>query len=113
LRTHFIDTKPAILEPIMKVEIECPDNYQGDVTGDVNRRRGIIMNSDTREGVCQIIAEVPLSEVFGYATDIRSMTKGQGTFTMELAKYSKAPSNVQEEIIADKKKNSKQLVGAK
>jgi len=113
LRTHFIDTKPAILEPIMKVEIECPENYQGDVTGDVNRRRGIIMNSDTHDGVCQIMAEVPLSEVFGYATDIRSMTKGQGTFTMELAAYRKAPSNVQEEIIAEKKKNSKQLVGAK
>jgi elongation factor G len=109
-REHFKDTKPAILEPIMKVEIECPENFQGPITGDLISRRGMIVNTDMRDGVANIVAEVPLAETFGYATDIRSMSQGQGTFTMELACYRKVPASVQEEIIADKKK---QLVGAK
>jgi elongation factor G len=114
LRTHFIDTKPAILEPIMKVEIECPENFQGPITGDLISRRGIVTHTEINDGVSVILAEVPLSETFGYATDIRSMSQGQGTFTMELSCYRKCPSNVQEEIIAEKKKASgKQLVGAK
>jgi elongation factor G len=106
-------SKPVILEPIMKVEIECPEIYQGDVVGDVIRRRGLIGQTDTREGVSYINCEVPLAETFGYATDLRSMTKGQGTFTMELATYRRAPSNVQEEIIAERKKQQKELVGAR
>jgi elongation factor G len=108
-REHFRDTRPAILEPIMKVEIECPEHFQGSITGDINSRRGMILNSEMRDGVANILAEVPLAETFGYATDIRSMTQGQGTFTMELASYRKVPASIQEEIIADKKK---QLVGA-
>jgi elongation factor G len=111
-REHFRDTKPALLEPIMKVEIECPENFQGPITGDLISRRGMIVNTDMRDGITNIIAEVPLAETFGYATDIRSMSQGQGTFTMELAKYSKVPASVQEEIIADKKKGERQLVGA-
>ncbi len=95
---------PVLLEPIMKCEIECPEEYQGDVVGDVIRRRGIISSTDIRDGISYIIAEVPLAETFGYATDLRSMTKGQGTFTMELLKYQRCPSNVQEEIIAERKK---------
>ncbi|RMF40829.1 MAG: elongation factor G [Planctomycetota bacterium] len=95
---------PVLLEPIMKCEIECPEDYQGDVVGDVIRRRGIISSTDIRDGISYIIAEVPLAETFGYATDLRSMTKGQGTFTMELLKYQRCPSNVQEEIIAERKK---------
>lgn len=110
-REHFKDTKPAILEPIMKVEIECPENFQGHITGDLISRRGMIVNTDMRDGIANIVAEVPLAETFGYATDIRSMSQGQGTFTMELACYRKVPASVQEEIIADKKKQ--QLVGAK
>ena len=109
-REHFKDTKPAILEPIMKVEIECPENFQGPITGDLISRRGMIVNTDMRDGITNIVAEVPLAETFGYATDIRSMSQGQGTFTMELAGYRKVPASVQEEIIADKKK---QLVGAR
>jgi len=110
-REHFKDTKPVLLEPIMKVEIECPEHFQGPITGDLISRRGMIVNTDMRDGVTNILAEVPLAETFGYATDIRSMSQGQGTFTMELACYRKVPSSVQEEIIADKKKD-KQLVGA-
>ena len=109
-REHFKDTKPVLLEPIMKVEIECPEHFQGPITGDLISRRGMIVNTDMRDGITNIIAEVPLAETFGYATDIRSMSQGQGTFTMELASYSKVPASVQEEIIAEKKKV---LVGAK
>jgi elongation factor G len=113
-REHFVDTKPALLEPIMKVEIECPENFQGPITGDLISRRGMIVNTDMRDGITNILAEVPLAETFGYATDIRSMSQGQGTFTMELSCYRKVPMSVQEEIIADKKKGAKekQLVGA-
>jgi elongation factor G len=109
-REHFTDTKPAILEPIMKVEIECPENFQGPITGDLIKRRGMITSSEAESGVAKLQAEVPLSETFGYATDIRSMSQGQGTFTMELLKYAKVPGNIQEEIIAEKKK---QLAAAK
>jgi elongation factor G len=97
-------SRPVLLEPIMKCELECPEEYQGDVVGDVIRRRGIVSSTDIREGVSYIIAEVPLAETFGYSTDLRSMTKGQGTFTMELQNYRKCPGNVQEEVIAERKK---------
>ena len=97
-------SKPGLLEPIMKLEIECPEVYQGDVVGDVIRRRGIISATDTRDGISYIEAEIPLAETFGYATDLRSMSKGQGTFTMELLTYRRCPSNVQETIIAARKK---------
>ena len=103
-REYFKKAGPKLLEPIMNVEIECPEDFQGPVVGDVIRRRGIMTNTDTESGSCVIRAEVPLAETFGYATDLRSMTQGQGTFTMELGKYAQVPSNIQEEIIEDKKK---------
>ncbi len=103
-RESMAASKPVLLEPIMKVELECPESYQGDVVGDVIRRRGLIVSTDSRDAISYVIAEVPLAETFGYATDLRSMTKGQGTFTMELLTYRKCPSNVQEEIIAKRKK---------
>jgi elongation factor G len=103
-RTHFADTKPAILEPIMKLEIECPEQFQGPMTGDLTSRRGVVTASEVNAGVTTLIAEVPLANLFGYATDIRSSSQGQGTFTMELACYRKVPGNIQEEIIAEKKK---------
>lgn len=112
-RESMRQSKPVLLEPIMKVEIECPEIYQGDVVGDVIRRRGIISSTDSRDSVSYIICEVPLAETFGYATDLRSMTKGQGTFTMELACYRRCPGNVQEEVIAERKKQQKELVGAR
>ncbi|TWU45339.1 Elongation factor G [Novipirellula aureliae] len=110
-RENFKKADPKLLEPIMNVEIECPESFQGTVVGDVIRRRGIMSSNDIVEGNSVIKAEVPLAETFGYATDLRSMTQGQGTFTMELALYRQTPSNVQEEIIEAKKKA--QLVGAK
>ena len=103
-RESMQKAKPVLLEPIMKVELECPEMYQGDVVGDVVRRRGVISSTDIRDSISYIIAEVPLAETFGYATDLRSMTKGQGTFTMELLTYRKCPGNVQEEVIAMRKK---------
>ena len=111
-RLTFPATKPVLLEPIMKVEIECPENFQGTITGDLTSRRGIITGSEMREGICAITAEIPLAETFGYATDIRSMSQGQGTFSMELACYRKVPASIQEEIVAEKKKQA-QLVGAR
>ena len=110
-REYFKQAGPKLLEPIMNVEIECPEDFQGTVVGDVIRRRGIMTSNDIVESVSVIKAEVPLAETFGYATDLRSLTQGQGTFTMELATYRQVPSNIQEEIIEEKKKQ--QLVGAK
>ncbi len=110
-REYFKQAAPKLLEPIMNVEIEVPENFQGTVVGDVIRRRGLMTSNDTVESMSVIKAEVPLAETFGYSTDLRSMTQGQGTFTMELATYRQTPSNIQEEIIEAKKKE--QLVGAK
>ena len=94
----------CLLEPIMKVEIEVPDQFLGDVLGDVSRRRGTIQGTNMK-GAAQIIrAEVPLSEMFGYATDLRGSTQGRGTFSMELDHYSEVPRNVAEQIIGDRKK---------
>ncbi|KLU05372.1 Translation elongation factor G [Rhodopirellula islandica] len=110
-REYFKQAAPKLLEPIMSVEIEVPEDFQGTVTGDVIRRRGLMTSNDTNEGMTVIRAEVPLAETFGYATDLRSMTQGQGTFTMELAAYRQTPSNIQEEIIAERKKE--ELAGAR
>jgi elongation factor G len=91
--------KPAILEPIMKVEIEVPGECQGPVSGDLASRRGTIINTDIKTGATVLTAEVPLACMFGYSTDLRSMTQGRGNFTMEFACYRRTPTNVQEEII--------------
>jgi elongation factor G len=89
----------AVLEPIMKLETQAPEEFQGSVMGQINQRRGVIMNSGTNEGYAIIEAEVPLSEMFGYSTDLRSATQGKGEFTMEFAKYSIVPRNVQEDMM--------------
>ena len=95
---------PIILEPIMKVEIEVPDQFLGDVLGDVSRRRGSVL-STTPNGRTQVIeAEVPLSEMFGYVTDLRSNTQGLGTHTMEFSHYAEVPKNVAEQIIGTRTK---------
>lgn len=88
----------VVLEPIMKLESSAPEEFQGTVMGQINQRRGVITNSGTNEGFCIVEAEVPLSEMFGYATDLRSATQGKGEFTMEFAKYSPVPRNIQEEM---------------
>jgi elongation factor G len=110
-RETFAKTRPVLLEPIMKIDIECPESYQGSVVGDITGRRGIITSTDIRDGITAITAEVPLAETFGYATDLRSMTQGQGTFTMELQTYRRVPPSIQEEVIAEKKQAL--LIGAK
>jgi elongation factor G len=110
-REYFMKMKPVLLEPIMKVEIEIPTQFQGAVAGELNSRRGLILSTDMKGDLATIEGEVPLAETFGYSTDLRSMTQGQGTFSMEFAKYRRVPGNIQEEIVAAKKKQ--QLVGAK
>lgn len=94
---------PILLEPIMKVEVTTPDQYMGDVTGDLNRRRGMLEGMDTRAGAQVIKAKVPLSEMFGYVTQLRSLTSGRATSTMEFSHYSPAPNNIAEEVIAKAK----------
>ena len=92
--------KPVLLEPIMKVEVVTPDQYMGDVTGDLNRRRGILEGMDTKGNAQVIRAKVPLSEMFGYVTQLRSLSSGRATSTMEFSHYAPAPNNIAEEVIA-------------
>jgi elongation factor G len=95
----FKRAKPVLLEPIMKVEVVTPEEYSGDVIGDLNRRRGQILGMDETPAGKAITAEVPLSEMFGYATNVRSMSQGRATFTMEFAKYLEVPPNIADGII--------------
>ncbi len=89
-----------ILEPIMKTEVEVPDNYMGDVIGDLNSRRGKIMQMDPRQGIQVIQAQVPLAEMFGYATQVRSLSQGRATYTMEFSHYEPVPQSVANEIVS-------------
>ncbi len=95
--------KPVLLEPIMKVEVVTPDLYMGDVTGDLNRRRGMLEGMDSRGNAQVIRAKVPLSEMFGYVTQLRSLSSGRATSTMEFSHYAPAPNNIAEEVIAKSK----------
>ena len=95
---------PVILEPIMYVEIEVPDQYLGDVMGDVSRRRGNVLGTSLKNGVQTIRAEIPLAEMFGYVSDLRSNTQGRGNYTMEPSHYAEVPRNVAEKIIGDSAK---------
>ncbi len=107
-RDAFIDafrrSRPALLEPIVKVEVEAPTEFQGSVVGDLSSRRGIILGAEAKQNFVTVLAEVPLGNMFGYATDLRSATQGKGTFSMEFACYRQAPRDVQEEVIAERKK---------
>ncbi|MBV34058.1 MAG: elongation factor G [Rickettsiales bacterium] len=91
---------PALLEPMMKVEVVTPEEYMGDVMGDLNRRRGLVKGMGENSTGKVIDAEVPLSEMFGYATDVRSLSQGRASFTMEFAHYAEAPMNIAEEVIS-------------
>lgn len=95
--------KPVILEPIMKIEVITPDQYMGDVTGDLNRRRAMLEGMDSRNNLQVIKAKVPLSEMFGYVTQLRSLSSGRATSTMEFSHYSPAPRNIEEEVVAKAK----------
>ncbi|MBK5144118.1 elongation factor G [Budviciaceae bacterium BWR-B9] len=99
----FMKAKPILLEPIMKVEVETPEDYMGDVIGDLNRRRGIIEGMEDLATGKIVRAQVPLSEMFGYATDLRSQTQGRASYSMEFLKYSEAPNNVATAIIEARK----------
>ncbi|MBC6490041.1 elongation factor G [Flavihumibacter stibioxidans] len=92
--------KPVLLEPIMRVEVVTPDQYMGDVTGDLNRRRGMMEGMDSRAGAQVIKAKVPLSEMFGYVTQLRSLSSGRASSTMEFSHYAPAPNNIAEEVVA-------------
>jgi elongation factor G len=109
MREEFRNTRPVLLEPVMKIEIECPTNFQGSVVGNLNSRRGIVHATEAVGATCRIEGEVPLSETFGYSTDLRSMTQGQGTFTMEFAKYARIPGNIEREVIAARKQQQASL----
>jgi elongation factor G len=99
-RQAFLESKPVILEPIMKVEVETPTEFQGPVQGDLSSRRGYLSGSDMRDAYTIIQCEVPLSEMFGYSTDLRSMTQGKATFSMEFSKYRPVPNSIQEQLAA-------------
>ncbi len=99
LRKGALEADPALLEPMMAVEVVTPEEYMGDVMGDLNRRRGMVGGMEDSSSGKIINAEVPLSEMFGYATDLRSATQGRGTYTMEFLKYAEVPANIAESII--------------
>jgi elongation factor G len=96
---------PVLLEPMMKVEVEVPEDFMGNVIGDLNSRRGQIEGQAMEEGISKVTAKVPLAEMFGYATDIRSKTQGRGIFSMEFSHYEEVPRNVAEAIVAKNKGN--------
>jgi elongation factor G len=105
-RQSFPKAKPQILEPIMKVDVFTPDDHVGDVIGDLNRRRGMIKSQDSNPMGARIKADVPLSEMFGYIGDLRTMTSGRGQFSMEFSHYSACPNNVAEEVIKEAKERA-------
>ncbi len=101
-KSGMTKASPVLLEPIMKVEVETPEEYMGDVMGGLSSKRGKIQGMEMRGGNQVINAEVPLGEMFGYATELRSMTKGRATYTMEFANYSEAPKNIEEAVVKNK-----------
>ena len=107
MREHFSDTNPTLLEPIMKVEIECPEVFQGNVVGDLTSRRGQVNATESSGPHCRIEGEVPLSETFGYMTALRSMTQGQAAFTMEFARYRPLPKAMALEVITKRREASR------
>jgi elongation factor G len=99
LKAGALKAKPVLLEPIMAVEVVTPEDYMGDVVGDLNRRRGLINGMDENPAGKIIRADVPLSEMFGYATDVRSATQGRASYTMEFKRYAEVPDNIAQAII--------------
>jgi elongation factor G len=103
MRETLQKAKMALQEPIMLLEIETPDEYQGPVSGHLSSKRGVIMGSEIRQGIAVLTAEVPLATMFDYANELRSMTQGKGTFSMEFSKYRQVPANLQDDIVARRK----------
>jgi elongation factor G len=108
LREAYEKAGPSVLEPIMKLEVQVPEEFQGSVMGQINQRRGVILGTSSNEGYSVVEAEVPLSEMFGYSTDLRSATQGKGEFTMEFLKYQIVPKNIQEELVKKYQEKKKQ-----
>lgn len=104
MKDAYKNGSPILLEPIMKVENTTPEDYQGDIMGDLNRRRGIIKGMETKNGMCIINADVPLAEMFGYATAIRSLSKGRSSYTMEPSHFEQVPENVKAAVLDQKGK---------
>ena len=103
-REVYEKAKPIILEPIMKLEVSVPEEFQGTVIGQINQRRGVILGTESDSAYVTVESEVPLSEMFGYSTDLRSVTQGKGEFSMEFAKYAQVPRNIQEEMAKEYQK---------
>ncbi len=110
-REAFEKAKPVILEPIMKVEVEGPSEFQGNIFGSINQRRGMIVSSTEDNNQCTVIAEVPLSEMFGYSTVLRSLTQGKAEFTMEVEKYGRVPQSVSDELKKEYQEKKKKEAG--
>jgi elongation factor G len=106
MKEGVLKASPVLLEPMMKVEVEVPENFLGDVMGDLNARRGHIEGMGAEDGIAKVTAQVPLAEMFGYATDIRSKTQGRGIFSMEFSRYEEVPRTVAEVIIAKNSGNA-------
>ncbi|MEO0518396.1 MAG: elongation factor G [Cyanobacteria bacterium P01_A01_bin.116] len=106
VKEAVMKASPVLLEPMMKVEVEAPEDFLGDVMGDLNSRRGQIEGMGSEDGITKVSSRVPLAEMFGYATDIRSKTQGRGSFSMEFSQYEEVPRNVAEAIIARNKGNA-------
>jgi len=104
LKDAFNDAGPILLEPIMKVEVTTPDEYQGDLLGDINRRRGLIQGVDAKAGQTVVTAQVPLAEMFGYATAIRSLSKGRASYSMEPNNFQQVPNSVLTTVLDAAKK---------
>ena len=102
LKEGLKKAKPVLLEPIMKVDVVTPEDYMGDVMGDLNSRRGKIEGMEAQNGSQVITANVPLAEMFGYATALRSRTQGRGTFSMQISHFEEVPKNIQEDIVGDR-----------
>ena len=111
-REAYALAKPTILEPIMRVEVQFPEEFQGAVLGQINQRRGTIISTEKQEGFVQAMAEVPLNDMFGYSTDLRSATQGKGEFTMEFQKYAEVPKQQREVMMAEFRNKKEKESGA-
>ena len=107
-RDVYPKAKPVVLEPVMKLEVESPVEFQGAVLKTVMQRRGTVVGTTEEDGFCRLEAEVPLAEMFGYATDLRSCTQGKAEFTMEFARYVRVPADVRSELVKKYGPNSGQ-----
>ena len=103
VKDAVVKASPVVLEPVMRVEVTSPEDFMGDVIGDLNSRRGLVEATDVRGTTVVVRSFVPLAEMFGYATDLRSMTQGRASYSMELSHYAEVPASVAAELVAKSK----------